>query len=128
MLVIILKRKNGDEMILGLSIGLISLIVFGNIENLILASQGVVKGANPLKLAILSLICVSCWLIIGTVCTQQLEAYGIYIEFIGGLAIFILGIQSMLEAVKGEVKRCLLLMIINLFLDYSFLETLRTWF
>ena len=54
---------------LGLSIGLISLIVFGNIENLILASQGVVKGANPLKLAILSLICVTCWLIIGTVCT-----------------------------------------------------------
>jgi hypothetical protein len=30
-----------------------------------------------------------------------LEAYGIYIEFIGGLAIFILGIQSMLEAVRG---------------------------
>ena len=84
-------------MFLGLSIGLISLIVFGNIENLILASQGVVKGA----LAILSLICVICWLIIGTVCTQQLEAYGIYIEFIGGLAIFILGIQSMIEAVKG---------------------------
>ena len=88
-------------MFLGLSIGLISLIVFGNIENLILASQSVVKGANPLKLAILSLICVICWLIIGTVCTQQLEAYGIYIEFIGGLAIFILGIQSMIEAVKG---------------------------
>ena len=77
------------------------LIVFGNIENLILASQGVVKGANPLKLAIFSIICVSCWLIIGTVCTQQLESYGLYIEFIGGLAIFILGIQSMLEAVKG---------------------------
>ena len=88
-------------MSLGLSIGLISLIVFGNIENLILASQGVVKGANPLKLAIFSIFCVSCWLIIGTVCTQQLEAYGLYIEFIGGLAIFILGIQSMLEAVKG---------------------------
>ena len=58
----------------GLSIGLISLIVFGNIENLILASQGVVKAANPLKLAILSLIVVICWLIIGTVCTQQLES------------------------------------------------------
>lgn len=85
----------------GLSIGLISLIVFGNIENLILASQGVVKAANPLKLAILSLIVVIFWLILGTVCTQQLEAYGIYIEFIGGLAIFILGIQSMLEAARG---------------------------
>lgn len=85
----------------GLSIGLISLIVFGNIENLILASQGVVKAANPVKLAILSLIVVIFWLILGTVCTQQLEAYGIYIEFIGGLAIFILGIQSMLEAARG---------------------------
>lgn len=90
-----------NDMNLGLSIGLISLIVFGNIENLILASQGVVKAANPLKLAIFSLICVCMWLFIGTVCTQQLEAYGIYIEFIGGLAIFILGIQSMIEAVKG---------------------------
>jgi putative Mn2+ efflux pump MntP len=88
-------------MSLGLSLGLISLIVFGNIENLILASQGVVKAANPLRLAILSLICVAIWLILGTVCTQQLEAYGIYIEFIGGLAIFILGIQSMYQAVKG---------------------------
>ena len=45
-------------MSMALSIGLISLIIFGNIENLILASQGVV-------------------------------------------AIFILGIQSMLEAVRG---------------------------
>ena len=85
---------------LGLSIGLISLIVFGNIENLILASQGVVKAANPLKLAIFSLICVSLWLLIGTVCTQQLEAYGIYIEFIGGFAIFVLGIQSMLPLIQ----------------------------
>ncbi|MCQ2961700.1 hypothetical protein [Methanobrevibacter sp.] len=88
-------------MSLGLSLGLISLIVFGNIENLILASQGVVKAANPLRLAILSLICVAIWLILGTVCTQQLEAYGIYIEFIGGLAIFILGVQSMYQAVRG---------------------------
>ena len=88
-------------MSLGLSLGLISLIVFGNIENLILASQGVVKAANPLRLASLSIICVAIWLILGTVCTQQLEAYGIYIEFIGGLAIFILGVQSMYQAVRG---------------------------
>ena len=54
----------GDLMSLGLSLGLISLIVFGNIENLILASQGVVKAANPLRLAILSLICVAIWLIL----------------------------------------------------------------
>lgn len=88
-------------MSLGLSVGLISLIIFGNIENLILASQGVVKAANPLKLLIASLICVTAWLIIGTVCTQQLEEYAMYIEFIGGLAIVILGIQSMYEAVRG---------------------------
>ena len=50
-------------MSMALSIGLISLIIFGNIENLILASQGVVKAANPLKLAIFSLIVVTCWLI-----------------------------------------------------------------
>ncbi|ADC47491.1 hypothetical protein mru_1641 [Methanobrevibacter ruminantium M1] len=85
----------------GLTIGLLSLIIFGNIENLILASQGVVKAANPLKLAIFSLICVSCWLILGTVCTQQLQNYGIYIEFIGGFAIFVLGLQSMIEAARG---------------------------
>ena len=48
---------------LGLTAGLISLIIFGNIENLILASQGVVKGANPVKLGILSVIIVICWLL-----------------------------------------------------------------
>ena len=79
----------------------LGLLIFGNIENLVLSAQGVIEGANPLKLAIFSLICVSCWLILGTVCTQQLEAYGLIIEFIGGFAIFVLGIQSMLEAVKG---------------------------
>ena len=91
---------DGDEMN-GLTFGLISLIVFGNIENLILASQGVVRAANPLKLALLSLLCVICWLIIGTVCTQQLEAYSMYIEFIGGFAIFALGLKSMWEAARG---------------------------
>ena len=55
---------------LGLTAGLISLIIFGNIENLILASQGVVKGANPVKLGILSVIIVICWLLIGTFGTQ----------------------------------------------------------
>ena len=80
---------------LGLTAGLISLIIFGNIENLILASQGVVKGANPVKLGILSVIIVICWLLIGTFGTQLLESYGMYI-------IFILGLQSMMAALKGE--------------------------
>ena len=39
-------------MVLDAYIPFIGLLIFGNIENLILASQGVVKGANPLKLGI----------------------------------------------------------------------------
>ncbi len=47
------------------------LFVFGNIENLVLSSQGVVAGVNPpSKLAIASIICVSLWLILGTFGTQ----------------------------------------------------------
>ena len=53
----------------------VGLIIFGNIENLVLSSQGVVAGVNPLKLAIASIICVSCWLIIGTFGTQILINY-----------------------------------------------------
>ena len=34
----------------------LALIVFGNIENLILASQGVAAGVNPIVLACLSVI------------------------------------------------------------------------
>ena len=34
----------------------LGLIIFGNIENLILSSHGVVKGANPIKLGIMSII------------------------------------------------------------------------
>ena len=45
-------------MVLDAYIPFIGLLIFGNIENLILASQGVVKGANPLKLGIASIICV----------------------------------------------------------------------
>ena len=41
----------------------IGLLIFGNIENLILAAQGVGAGVNPIGLAILSLIAVTCWYI-----------------------------------------------------------------
>lgn len=74
------------------------LIVFGNIENLILAAQGVGSGVNPIGLAILSFIAVICWLLIGTFGTRIAIKYARYINFIGGLAIFILGIQAMVEA------------------------------
>ncbi len=74
------------------------LIVFGNIENLILAAQGVGNGVNPIGLAILSFIAVICWLLIGTFGTRIAIKYARYINFIGGLAIFILGIQAMVNA------------------------------
>lgn len=77
------------------------LIIFGNIENLILAAQGVNAHVNPLGLAILSLIAVCCWLLIGTFGTKIAMKYARVINFIGGLAIFILGVQAMVESVPG---------------------------
>lgn len=80
----------------------IGLLIFGNIENLVLASQGVVAGANILKLSILSIICVIIWLIIGTVGATLASEYAGFIDFIGGLAIFILGLQAMYESVVNK--------------------------
>ena len=76
----------------------IGLLIFGNIENLVLSSQGVVAGADPLILGGLSLCFVVAWLLIGTFGTKLAIKYSKHISFIGGLAIFILGIASMLEA------------------------------
>lgn len=92
---------NGDFM-LTQYLPFVALIIFGNIENLVLSSQGVVAGVNPLKLGIASIICVSMWLIIGTFGTQILIEYVDFIDFIGGLAIFILGLQAMIQSVRGE--------------------------
>ena len=78
----------------------LGLIIFGNIENLILASQGVVNGVDSKVLGGLSIIIVILWLIIGTVATEAAIQYANYINFIGGLAIFILGIQAIFGAVK----------------------------
>ena len=72
------------------------LLIFGNIENLILAAQGVVAHVNPFVLGILSLIAVCAWLAIGTFGTKIAMKYARYINFAGGLAIFILGIKSMI--------------------------------
>lgn len=79
----------------------IGLIIFGNIENLILAAQGVGAGVNPVGLAILSFIAVICWLLIGTFGTRVAIKYARHINFIGGLAIFLLGIQAMVESIPG---------------------------
>ena len=77
------------------------LIIFGNIENLILASQGVVKGVDPKVLGCLSIIIVIIWLILGTILTDAAMQYSNIINFIGGLAIFLLGIQAVVGAVKN---------------------------
>ena len=77
------------------------LLIFGNIENLILAAQGVAAHVNPVGLAALSLTAVFIWLLIGTFGTKIAMKYARYINFTGGLAIFILGVQAMLESVPG---------------------------
>jgi putative Mn2+ efflux pump MntP len=75
-----------------------ALIIFGNIENLILASQGAVAHVNPFILSVLSLIAVVIWLLLGTYGTKFAIKYADYIEIFGGVAIILLGVQSMLEA------------------------------
>ncbi|MBR3112974.1 MAG: hypothetical protein IKH29_04590 [Methanobrevibacter sp.] len=79
----------------------VGLIIFGNIENLVLSSQGVVAGVNPVKLGIASLCVVTLWLMIGTFGTQLLIDYVSFIEFIGGFAIFVLGLQAMIQSIRG---------------------------
>lgn len=77
------------------------LLIFGNIENLILAAQGVAAHVNPIGLAALSFVAVICWLLIGTFGTKYAMKYARAINFIGGLAIFILGIQAIAESIPG---------------------------
>lgn len=74
------------------------LLIFGNIENLILASQGAVAHVNPFILSVLSIIAVIIWLLLGTYGTKVAIKYADYIEIFGGVAIIVLGVQSMLEA------------------------------
>ena len=95
-----LKKIIGDKL-LEEYLPFMGLIIFGNIENLILASQGVVQGVNPKILGGLSIVVVIIWLLIGTVATNLAIQYANYITFIGGLAIFILGIQAIYESVKN---------------------------
>lgn len=77
------------------------LLLFGNIENLILAAQGVEAHVDPIGLALLSFMAVTFWFIIGTFGTKIAMKYARYINFIGGLAIFILGVQAIVEAIPG---------------------------
>ena len=68
---------------------------------MILAAQGVAAHVNPLGLACLSLCAVVCWLLIGTFGTRFAMKYARYINFIGGFAIFVLGLQAMVESIPG---------------------------
>ena len=70
------------------------LLIFGNIENLILSSQGAVAGVNPITLLVLSLIAVVLWLLIGTYGTKMAIKYADYIEIVGGVAIILLDRKS----------------------------------
>lgn len=79
----------------------VGLIIFGNIENLVLSSQGVVAGVNSVKLGVASFIAVAFWLALGTFGTQIALPYVHFIDFFGGLIIFILGFQAMFESVRG---------------------------
>jgi len=74
------------------------LIIFGNIENLVLASQGAAAHVNPYILLGLSIIAVIIWFLIGTYGTKVAIKYAEYIEIFGGVVIIILGVQSMVEA------------------------------
>ena len=76
----------------------LGLLVFGNIENLVLASQGAVAGVNPYILGVLTLCAVIAWFLIGTFGTKIAIKYSRVIEFIGGFAIFVLGLESMINA------------------------------
>ena len=79
----------------------LALIIFGNIENLILSSQGVVQGVDSKILGGLSILVVIIWLILGTVATDIAMEYANVITFIGGFAIFVLGLKAVIDAVKN---------------------------
>ena len=71
----------------------LGLLIFGNIENLVLSAQGVIDGC-------LSILVVIIWQFIGVFGTKSAMKYSRHIEFIGGFAIFVLGIQSMLPLIN----------------------------
>ena len=83
----------------------LGLLIFGNIENLVLSSQGAVAGVDPIILGALTLTAVVLWLLIGTYGTRIAIKYARVIEFIGGLAIFILGLQSILSALPLVIQQ-----------------------
>ena len=78
----------------------LGLLIFGNIENLVLSAEGVIEGANPFLVAGASICIVVVWQAIGVFGTKSAMKYSRHNEFIGGFAIFVLGIQSMLPLIN----------------------------
>ena len=78
----------------------LGLLIFGNIENLVLSAQGVIEGVDLILVACLSILVVVIWQFIGVFGTISAMRYSRHIEFIGGFAIFVLGIQSMLPLIN----------------------------
>lgn len=72
------------------------LLIFGNIENLVIACQGATEGLDPVVLGVLSIAAVIMWFVLGTYGTQVALKYSRVIEFLGGFIIFALGIQAIL--------------------------------
>ena len=85
----------------------LGLLIFGNIENLVLSSQGAVACVDPVILFALTVIAVIGWFAIGTFGTKIAIKYARVIEFIGGLAIFILGLQSIISALPAVIQQFL---------------------
>ena len=81
----------------------LGLLVFGNIENLVLSSQGVVAGVNPLLLGGFTFLAVIGWFALGTYGTKVAIKYARVIEFICGLIIFILCLQSILSVLHNII-------------------------
>ncbi|MBO5841114.1 MAG: hypothetical protein J6Q86_06825 [Methanobrevibacter sp.] len=78
----------------------LGLLIFGNIENLVLSAEGVIEGANPFLVAGASICIVVVWQAIGVFGTKSAMKYSRHLEFIGGFASFVLGIQSMLPLIN----------------------------
>ena len=83
----------------------LGLLIFGNIENLVLSSQGAVAGVDPVILGGLTVLAVIGWFAIGTFGTKVAIKYARVIEFVGGLAIFILGLQSILNVLPAVIQQ-----------------------
>ena len=83
----------------------LGLLIFGNIENLVLSSQGAVGGVDPVILGALTFTAVIGWFALGTFGTKVAINYSRVIEFLGGLAIFILGLQSILSVLPSLIQQ-----------------------